>query len=553
MFATLCIGLIFTTMAGKAVTGGLISGITSTLKNIKDLKDAWDDLRGEGKKDKKDKETKLSELQKLLKKKPEDLSQKESDRLKELSNDDSLDLENELSPKELQALAKSTGTTISKEPEEGKPEPKSDEPKSRRAELLALIQRDLKEHESDNSLKAREARLDYESLVTCMFDKNGDLLSDKEIDENVGKLPEDVQTRLSENIIKSAKDSKNLEQLKEQIKKISPEEAEAALESAKAKSLEVKEKIELRELFDKEEEELEGIDDETKIREIKDRYDKQREGVKAQYSAKIDEHRSKAEEITKSLENKQIIKAAEEEKANLEKQKNELEGDTDNSKLLKKYTDFEFRDGLNAGSLDDPVNKEKAEGQLKEAGLDAELFRKVQERKSRKGEDGNEPTAEELMNDLGEDIAKDKKRQIENISKKISEKDNVIQNNGEPKKEEPKKEEPKDETNDDETEDETKSSTFADEEPEDDEVDDKGNSKKDPKLVWKRKTYKRGNKTYKTKSYYNKKGSSITADEFKERVKNYSKANESLIDFLKASIKYRFVTENDNLSRFLTM
>ena len=88
--------------------------------------------------------------------------------------------------------------------------------------------------------------------------------------------------------------------------------------------------------------------------------------------------------------------------------------------------------------------------------------------------------------------------------------------------------------NNDETDDDVKNSKFDGDEPEDDEQDEKGNSKKDPKKVWKPKTYKRGNKTFRTKSYYNKKGDSISAKEYKERVAKYNKQkNESMVYFLK--------------------
>ena len=68
--------------------------------------------------------------------------------------------------------------------------------------------------------------------------------------------------------------------------------------------------------------------------------------------------------------------------------------------------------------------------------------------------------------------------------------------------------------------------TDNDDDLEDDEVDDKGNStgKKDPRKIYKRRTYKRGNKTFKTKSYYDKKGNSISAKDFKEKVANFEKS-----------------------------
>lgn len=62
----------------------------------------------------------------------------------------------------------------------------------------------------------------------------------------------------------------------------------------------------------------------------------------------------------------------------------------------------------------------------------------------------------------------------------------------------------------------------------DDDIEDEdtsGTNKQDPHKIWKRRTYKRGSKTFKTKSYYDKKGNSITAKEFKEKVRNFK--NES--------------------------
>lgn len=68
-----------------------------------------------------------------------------------------------------------------------------------------------------------------------------------------------------------------------------------------------------------------------------------------------------------------------------------------------------------------------------------------------------------------------------------------------------------------------------------------------PKKVWKQRTYKRGDSTFKTKSYYNKEGSSITQDEFNEKVNTYNKKkvegekkNESLSSTLKSTITESF-------------
>lgn len=85
-----------------------------------------------------------------------------------------------------------------------------------------------------------------------------------------------------------------------------------------------------------------------------------------------------------------------------------------------------------------------------------------------------------------------------------------------------------------------------DDDLEDDEEDENGNSKKDPRKIWKQRTYKRGDKKFKTKSYYNKKGNSISKDEFKERLANFERSqNESLVNSLK-----NYIIENKSNSNY---
>lgn len=49
--------------------------------------------------------------------------------------------------------------------------------------------------------------------------------------------------------------------------------------------------------------------------------------------------------------------------------------------------------------------------------------------------------------------------------------------------------------------------------------------KQDPRKVFKQRTYKRGDKTFRTKNYYSKRGVSISKDEFRDRVANWEKKN----------------------------
>lgn len=87
-------------------------------------------------------------------------------------------------------------------------------------------------------------------------------------------------------------------------------------------------------------------------------------------------------------------------------------------------------------------------------------------------------------------------------------------------------------TQDDEEDDPQKDDerTDNDDDLEDEKFDTKGgkatlSDKQDPRKVFKQRTYKRGNKTFRTKSYYSKRGVAISKDEFKERVANWEKKN----------------------------
>ena len=84
---------------------------------------------------------------------------------------------------------------------------------------------------------------------------------------------------------------------------------------------------------------------------------------------------------------------------------------------------------------------------------------------------------------------------------------------------------------------------------EDEAEDEESKKKQDPAKVWKRGTYKRGGKTFKTKGYVNKKGDKISAKEYQKRVEAYKKSsgqsNESS-SFVKANL-----LEHGSLSYYL--
>ena len=83
---------------------------------------------------------------------------------------------------------------------------------------------------------------------------------------------------------------------------------------------------------------------------------------------------------------------------------------------------------------------------------------------------------------------------------------------------------PKDEEDDAQEGDER---TDNDDDLEDETGDEEEKKNQDPGKVWKQRSYKRGNKSFRTKSYYNKKGDSISKEEFLEKKKNFEKNKQS--------------------------
>ena len=82
-------------------------------------------------------------------------------------------------------------------------------------------------------------------------------------------------------------------------------------------------------------------------------------------------------------------------------------------------------------------------------------------------------------------------------------------------------------------------------------IDDKG---KDPRKIYKQRTYKRGDKTFKTKSYYSKKGIPISKEEFQQRLEAYEKKQKSASknEGLGKYLKVRLLNENLTIDKYLT-
>lgn len=101
---------------------------------------------------------------------------------------------------------------------------------------------------------------------------------------------------------------------------------------------------------------------------------------------------------------------------------------------------------------------------------------------------------------------------------------------------------------DDNTDGEANSEDENDDDLEDEADDEESKKRQDPAKVWKHGTYKRGNKTFRTKGYVNKKGDKISAKEYQKKVEAYKKSTKQSNE--SSSIKANLL-EHGSLSYYL--
>lgn len=412
---------------------------------------------------------------------------------------------------------------------------------------LALIQQQMDNEKDEN--KKTQLEKDYNEMLSCVYDEKGNKLSQEQIQKNLESKPE-FKKNLEKQSLIAAKDEKTTNKFKENVSKIDEIQAIKAGEKAVITHLDAVKRKKLEDAKDDEE---------------------QKKRITAEYDELISTHKSNISSIEKTA--KEIEK--------LNEEKTALNAKDAVKKEIEKCDKINWeKSDVSAGDLTREVGedgegkekKEAAEEFLRSKGVNPEVYKKYESVKSTLKE-GEKIEDNEDLKKVAEEAVKKKK---EEIDKKISDKNKELKNtvNQQKPKEEPEKKEEnsfededgyvykkdgdkytmtddkgqeieidkedfekaKEKAVDDKKEGDER--TDNDDDLEDDEVDDKGNSKKDPRKIYKRRTYKRGDKTFKTKSYYDKKGNSISAKDFKEKVANFKKSKKQK-------------DENFNISNFL--
>lgn len=484
------------------------------------------------------------------------------------------------------------GNTAASSTKDDTKDDKKDEDKNNELNFnksLALMQNQI-----DNAKEGEdkdEALKTYNEMLGCMYDDEGNKLSQEEIQKKLDGNKK-LKEKLEKQALIAAKDEKLANQFKENANKITDAQANAAAENAVAAHLE---NVKQQKLNDE--------TDDAKKAEIKKKYDKM-----------IEEHKAAAKKIGDIAAVDADIKKLEQEQSELQEQERKLSDPDAVKKEIEKCGEINWDDSqCDKGDLtgEDAEKKKAAEEFLKSQGVDVELYKKYEAVQSDKNKNKDLSNNEELKTTAQESIDKRKKE----INNKIDENEKAIKSAKNKRDKIEKGEKPEAEQNNDNSEgnnngeqntkednsfededgvkyyekdgkycmeidgdvddtlskedfEKAKENAVDDEQEGDeridndgdlekDEVDDKGNSKKDPRKIYKRRTYKRGDKTFKTKSYYNKDGNSISAKEFKEKVANFDKSKkqkeESLYisNFLKGKMLNEHLVPKKTIQQYL--
>ena len=412
-FAVFAFGLIGG--SGKDGKGGFLSTLIDNFKKLND---------DEGESDEKD----VKELRALLKKKPEDLSEREKKRIKELQK--KVD-RSYLNDSELEKLDKITGTS-SEDDDDDDDKNTGEEDTEKDDELefnkaLAVLQSEVESKESDTSDDANDLREAYDAMIKCVFDGDGNKRKDEDIKSEFDKLDKTLKEKIEKHVEKASSDDKAIEEFKEKQSKVTPEQATAALEKAKAKRAEIAKKEEVDALEDARKKELEGKTDDEK-KSINEKYDKQIEAANTKWDAKIKEHMDAAAKADKSESLRQMEKSAKEaeaKKKELEDKKKELDKPEAIENEIKACGDIKWEESsVSAGDLsgDDKEKKKAAEEFLQSKGVDTEMYKKYADVKSTLKE-GEKIEENEDLKKAAEEVIKKKK---EEIDKQIKDQDKII-------------------------------------------------------------------------------------------------------------------------------
>ena len=306
---------------------------------------------------------------------------------------------------------------------------KKDDDTLMRNKALAVMKKRI-----DSGEASEEEVADFNTVLSCTFDENGEELSPEMVSKNIEALPQDVRDRLNKNLKAAAKDPEALKEFQAEADKVTEQEAAAAVLECKAIHVENESKKKVAKL---EKEMNDAVDalgknpDEKELKNIKDKYTKDIEAVKAKTKSLADKFRADAKKAKGSSTDDEATAKLENELSDLENKKKELENKDEANKALEDKIKSEIEkdnfNGLTISEIENPSSDEKKKQRdeyMKSIGIsDPALLVEYKNMQNASPEE-----KEEKEKAFKEKLDKEREKQIKDIDKQISDKKKEIEN-----------------------------------------------------------------------------------------------------------------------------
>ena len=335
-----------------------------------------------------------------------------------------------------------------------------------RGKALAMMQKQVASAAPEDREKIVNT---YNSMIGCMYDNEGTLLSPEKIEENMEKLKKedkDLFSDIQKAVLESSKDESVLDAFKESTKEISYGEAKAAYEIAAAQHVENKKKEERKRIEDERDKKITSINSNTSL--SKEEKEKEIDKLKTEYEKKIEDSDKKFNEIIKihndkanelkdakptSLKNDPEIQQQIKEYNDLKKKKEILGGDKGFDYVKNKYKNFDLAQ-FNKGDLTDPnLDKEKQDAldaYLKENDIDKNTLISVlaiqgakDEKERKKLQDAADNNIRKQHDKEWDKVKKDLAAKEQQVKKLVEKKKQAKATGSTPKEPDPKEPDPK--------------------------------------------------------------------------------------------------------------
>lgn len=374
MFGYLLFGALFAgAFGGGNKDKGLLEGIAGGIATLVAIKASIKQLRGKDDSDKNDKDKaedkeEEKEVRAIIKKKPEDMTPSEKNKLKDWQSSGVLDYY--LSDNDWKKVEDVTGV------KHEKTEDKKEQPTLQQACIAQLQEINQLGEITEPSEKEQ-----YDLFLKCAFDKEGNLLNDEDRKKAFEELPEKDKTtfsKLGDSLSKA--DKSELNNIASKLNSVSADDAKAALEQSAIDRIKVTTKEELNNLDKEKNEKIAKAESIEEKRKIAKEYKEKSEQIQSYYDAKQKEHKSRLNAIKNTPKNKAAIEEIKNKNKELQQQLDDISKEGYDKELMQKYKDYKLSNADNEALKNkDSEEYKKLKEKLELEGLNISRLEAVQQ------------------------------------------------------------------------------------------------------------------------------------------------------------------------------